>query len=67
MQRSGFLLAPVICPGSLRKKCGMGFSDYLTKPVWKRACELLGDIKYKSYDVAYYIGYDNQKNFSKGI
>ena len=33
----------------------MGFSDYLTKTRMEKACELLGDIQYKSYDIAYYI------------
>lgn len=33
----------------------------------EKACELLGDIQYKSYDIAYYIGYDNPKNFSRAF
>lgn len=45
----------------------MGFSDYLTKTRMEKACELLGDIQYKSYDIAYYIGYDNPKNFSRAF
>lgn len=50
-----------------KEKCGMGFSDYLLKIKMEKACELLNDIQYKSYDIAYYIGYDNPKSFSRAF
>ena len=60
-------LSPSYLSRIFKEKCGMGFSDYLTKTRMEKACELLGDIKYKSYDIAYYIGYDNPKNFSRAF
>ena len=33
----------------------------------EKACEMLVDIHYKSYDIAYYVGYDNPKNFSRAF
>lgn len=60
-----------LSPGYLSKlfkeKCGRGFAEYLMKTRMEKACELLGDIHYKSYDIAYYIGYDNPKNFSRAF
>ena len=50
-----------------KEQCGIGFAEYLTKIRMEKACELLNDIKYKSYDIAYYIGYDNPKNFSRAF
>ena len=60
-------LSPSYLSRIFKEKCGMGFSDYLTKTRMEKACELLGDIQYKSYDIAYYIGYDNPKNFSRAF
>lgn len=48
-------LSPSYLSRIFKEKCGMGFSDYLTKTRMEKACELLGDIQYKSYDIAYYI------------
>ena len=45
----------------------MGFSDYLTQVRMKKACELLDDIQYKMYDIAYYVGYDNPNNFTRAF
>ena len=45
----------------------MRFSYYLTNTKMKKSCKLLGYIQYKSYDIAYYIGYDNPKNFSRAF
>ena len=50
-----------------KEKSGKGFMEYLTEVRMKKACELLGNIQYKSYDVAYYVGYDNPKNFSRAF
>lgn len=50
-----------------KEKSGIGFSDLLLKIRMEKACELLEDIQYKSYDIAYYVGYDNPKNFSRAF
>lgn len=51
----------------LKDKCETGFSELLLKIRMEKACELLADISFKSYDVAYYIGYDNPKSFSRAF
>ena len=50
-----------------KEKSGVGFSEYLSKVRMKKAGEMLKDIHYKSYDIAYYVGYDNPKNFSRAF
>lgn len=50
-----------------KEKSGVGFQDYLLSVRMKKACELLDDIHFKSYDVAYFVGYDNPKNFSRAF
>lgn len=46
---------------------GKGFQDYLLEHRMKKACELLDDIHFKNYEVAYYVGYSNPKNFSRAF
>ena len=60
-------LSPSYLSRIFKEKSGLGFSDYLTRVRMEKACELLNDIRYKSYDIAYYIGYDNPKNFSRAF
>ena len=60
-------LSPNYLSKIFKDKCGTGFSEYLTKTRMEKACELLNDIRYKGYDIAYYIGYDNPKNFSRAF
>lgn len=50
-----------------KEKAGIGFQEYLTEVRMKKACELLDNIQFKSYDVAFYVGYDNPKNFSRAF
>lgn len=50
-----------------KEKVGMNFSDYLMKLRMEKAKELLGDISYKQYEIAYRVGYDNPKNFSRAF
>ncbi|WP_099469407.1 response regulator transcription factor [Konateibacter massiliensis] len=50
-----------------KEKVGMNFSDYLMKVRMEKAKELLGDISYKQYEIAYRVGYDNPKNFSRAF
>lgn len=60
-------LSPSYLSKLFKEKCGSGFAEYLMKTRMEKACELLNDIQYKSYDIAYYIGYDNPKNFSRAF
>ena len=48
----------------LKEKCDFGFAEYLVKIRMEKAAEMLMDSHYKSYDIAYYVGYDNPKSFS---
>lgn len=50
-----------------KEKVGLNFSDYLMKIRMEKAKELLGDITYKQYEIAYRVGYDNPKNFSRAF
>lgn len=50
-----------------KEKSGKGFQDYLLEYRMQKACELLDDIHFKSYEVAYYVGYSNPKNFSRAF
>lgn len=60
-------LSPAYLSRIFKEKSGRGFSDTLFCLRMEKACEMLQDIKYKSYDIAYYIGYDNPKNFSRAF
>lgn len=60
-------LSPSYLSRIFKEKSGMGFSELLLKIRMEKACELLADIQYKSYDIAYYVGYDNPKNFSRAF
>jgi YesN/AraC family two-component response regulator len=60
-------LSPSYLSKIFKDKCGLGFSEHLVKTRMEKACELLNDIQYKTYDIAYYIGYDNPKNFSRAF
>ena len=48
----------------LKERCDLGFAEYLVKIRMEKAAEMLMDSHYKSYDIAYYVGYDNPKSFS---
>lgn len=50
-----------------KEKTGVAFSDRLLKLRMERACELLSDPQYKAYDVAWDVGYDSPKNFSRAF
>lgn len=60
-------LSPAYLSKIFREKSGCSFSDTLLRIRMEKACEMLADIQYKSYDIAYYIGYDNPKNFSRAF
>jgi len=60
-------LSPGYLSTIFKEKSGQGFQDYLVDYRMQKACEFLDDIKFKSYEVAYYIGYSNPKNFSRAF
>jgi Response regulator containing CheY-like receiver domain and AraC-type DNA-binding domain len=50
-----------------KEKSGVSFSDKLLEIRMEKACEFLRDIKFKSYEIADYVGYDNPTNFSRAF
>lgn len=50
-----------------KEKAGVSFSESLLAIRMEKACELLSDIHKKSYEIAYDVGYDNPKNFSRAF
>ena len=48
----------------LKEKCDFGFAEYLLQIRMEKAAAMLQDLQYKTYDIAYYVGYDNPKSFS---
>ena len=46
---------------------GTGFMEMLTRIRMEKAGELLQDPAYKSYEIAYLVGYDNPKNFTRAF
>ncbi|MCI8800134.1 response regulator transcription factor [Acetatifactor muris] len=60
-------LSPAYLSKIFKEKSGTGFSDTLSSIRMNKAKEMLDDPQYKSYDIAYYLGYDNPKNFSRAF
>lgn len=60
-------LSPAYLSRVFKEKSGTSFSELLLKTRMEKACEMLADIHYKIYDIAYYVGYDNPKNFSRAF
>lgn len=60
-------LSPTYLSSLFKEKSGGNFSELLLQTRMEKACELLADPQYKSYDIAYYVGYDNPKNFSRAF
>lgn len=60
-------LSPTYLSRVYKEKSGVSFSDRLLHIRMERACELLSKPDYKGYDVAYDVGYDNPKNFSRAF
>lgn len=60
-------LSPNYLSRIFREKSESGFSELLTQIRMKKAAELLCDISYKAYEIAYQVGYDNPKNFSRAF
>lgn len=58
-----------ITPGYLsllfKQKLGINFIDYLHKVRIIKACELMKDLHLKTYEVAYKVGFIDEKYFSQ--
>ncbi len=60
-------LSPNYLSKVYKEKSGSGFMERLNKIKMEKASELLMDPSYKHYEVAFYVGYDNPKNFSRAF
>lgn len=60
-------LSPNYLSKIYKEKSGSGFMEKLNKIRMEKACELLMNPSYKHYEVAFYVGYDNPKNFSRAF
>ncbi len=60
-------LSPSHLSRTFKEKNGMGFSELLMQVRMEKASEMLADVRCKSYEVAYEVGYDNPKNFSRAF
>lgn len=50
-----------------KEKKGIGFAESLNKVRMEKAGEMLMDPSYKGYEIAYYVGYDSPKNFTRAF
>lgn len=60
-------LSPSYLSKLFKEKSGVNFSDMLLSIRMEKACKLLRDVRYKSYEIAFDVGYDNPKNFSRAF
>lgn len=60
-------LSPNYLSKIYKEKSGSGFLESLNRIKMEKACELLMDPSYKHYEIAFYVGYDNPKNFSRAF
>ena len=60
-------LSPAYLSRNFKEKSGEGFSEAALRNRMEKAKSLLADIQYRSYDVAYFVGYDNPKNFGRAF
>ena len=51
----------------MKEHSDTSFSDYLLKTRMENAARMLMDIGCKQYEIAYRVGYDNPKNFSRAF
>lgn len=58
-------MSPSYLSRLIKEKSGKNFSVYLLEARMKKAAELLRSINYKHYEIAFLVGYDNPKNFSR--
>ncbi len=60
-------LSPNYLSKIMKEHSDTSFSDYLLKTRMENAARMLRDIGYKQYEIAYRVGYDNPKNFSRAF
>lgn len=60
-------LSPAYLSSLLKDRFGLGFSEWLLKIRMEKAADMLRDAGTRTYDIAYYIGYDNPKSFSRAF
>lgn len=60
-------LSPNYLSRIMKEHSDVSFSDYLLKTRMENAARMLKDIGYKQYEIAYRVGYDNPKNFSRAF
>jgi YesN/AraC family two-component response regulator len=48
-----------------KEKTGQNFSDYLIQIKMEKAAQFLQDIRYKTYEVSYMVGYSEPKSFTR--
>jgi len=60
-------LSPNYLSRLMKEHSDLSFSDYLLKTRMENAAAMLRDIQFKQYEIAYRVGYDNPKNFSRAF
>ncbi|MGN0372139.1 MAG: response regulator [Enterocloster sp.] len=60
-------LSPNYLSKIMKEHSDSSFSDYLLKTRMENAARMLRSIQYKQYEIAYRVGYDNPKNFSRAF
>lgn len=60
-------LSPAYLSRLFKERNGTSFSEIVLQIRMEKAKEMLGDSKYKSYEIAYNVGYNNPKNFSRAF
>ena len=60
-------LSPNYLSRIMKEHSDVNFSDYLLKTRMENAARMLKDIGCKQYEIAYRVGYDNPKNFSRAF
>jgi len=58
-------MSPSYLSRLIKEKSGKNFSTYLLEARMKKAVAMLKSIDYKHYEIAFMVGYDNPKNFSR--
>lgn len=58
-------MSPSYLSRLIKDKSGKNFSTYLLEARMKKAATMLKSIDYKHYEIAFMVGYDNPKNFSR--
>lgn len=60
-------LSPSYLSRNFKEKSGESFSHALLRVRMEKAKDMLMDVRNRSYDIAYFVGYDNPKNFSRAF